>query len=92
MRLTIRDIQKMKTEGKPITMLTAYDAISARLSEAADVEMILVGDTLGMVVQGHDSTIPVTLDQMIYHAEIVSRVTEKSLIVGDMPFMWKSVV
>jgi 3-methyl-2-oxobutanoate hydroxymethyltransferase len=87
MRLTVRDIQKMKTEGKPITMLTAYDAISARLSEAAGVEMILVGDTLGMVVQGHDSTIPVTLDQMIYHAEIVSRVTEKPLIVGDMPFM-----
>jgi 3-methyl-2-oxobutanoate hydroxymethyltransferase len=87
MRLTVRDIQKMKTEGKPIAMMTAYDAISARLSEAAGVDMILVGDTLGMVVQGHDSTIPVTLDQMIYHAEIVARVTEKPLIVGDMPFM-----
>ncbi len=87
MRMTVRDIQKMKTESQPISMLTAYDAISARLAETAGVEMILVGDTLGMVVQGHDSTIPVTLDQMIYHAEIVARVTQKPLIVGDMPFM-----
>lgn len=87
MRLTVRDIQKMKADNKPITMLTAYDAISARLSESAGVDMILVGDTLGMVVQGHDSTIPVTLEQMIYHAEIVARVTQKPLIVGDMPFM-----
>ena len=87
MRLTVRDIQKMKADAKPITMLTAYDAIGARLAEAAGVDMILVGDTLGMVVQGHDSTIRVTLDQMIYHAEIVARVTQKPLVVGDMPFM-----
>lgn len=87
MRLTIRDIQKMKDEGKRIPMLTAYDAISGRVAEAANVPMILVGDTLGMVVQGHDSTIPVTLEHMIYHSEIVVRVTQKPLIVGDMPFM-----
>src|SRR5262245_49181278 len=87
MRLTVNNIQKMKVDRKPITMLTAYDAIGARLAEAAGVDMILVGDTLGMVVQGHDSTIPVTLDQMIYHAEIVARVTQKPLIIGDMPFM-----
>ncbi len=86
-RLTIRDIQKMKTNGEPIAMLTAYDATSARLSEAADVPMLLVGDTLGMVIQGHTSTIPVTLEQMIYHAGIVSRVTERALVVGDLPFM-----
>lgn len=86
-RLTIKDIQKMKEEHEPIVMLTAYDATSARVAEAADVPLILVGDTLGMVVQGHNSTIPVTMEHMIYHTEIVSRVTQKPLIVGDMPFM-----
>jgi 3-methyl-2-oxobutanoate hydroxymethyltransferase len=86
-RLTIKDIQKMKDEHEPIVMLTAYDATSARVAEAADMPLILVGDTLGMVVQGHDSTIPVTMEHMIYHTEIVSRVTQKPLIVGDMPFM-----
>jgi 3-methyl-2-oxobutanoate hydroxymethyltransferase len=86
-RLTIKDIQKMKDEHEPIVMLTAYDATSARVAESADVPLILVGDTLGMVVQGHDSTIPVTMEHMIYHTEIVSRVTQKPLIVGDMPFM-----
>lgn len=86
-RLTIRDIQKMKQHGEKIAMITAYDATSAHLAEAAGAPMLLVGDTLGMVVQGHDTTIPVTLDQMVYHAEIVSRVTSRALIVGDMPFM-----
>ena len=87
MRLTIRDFQKMKEKGERITMLTAYDALSARVSEAAGVPALLVGDSLGMVVQGHNSTIPVTLDHMIYHCEIVARVTEKPLVIGDMPFM-----
>ena len=87
MRLTIRDLQKMKDEGEPIAMLTAYDAMSARTSEAAGVPILLVGDTLGMVVQGRNSTIPVTLEHMIYHCEIVSRVTERPFIVGDLPFM-----
>lgn len=91
MRLTIRDIQKMKADKQPITMLTAYDATSARVSEAAGVPMLLVGDTLGMVVQGHDSTIPVTLAHMIYHCEIVTRVTEQPFVVGDMPFMTYSI-
>ncbi len=86
-RLTIRDIQKMKADGTPIAMLTAYDATSARLSEAAGVPMLLVGDTLGMVVQGHSTTIPVTLDQVIYHASIVMRVTQRPFVVGDLPFM-----
>jgi 3-methyl-2-oxobutanoate hydroxymethyltransferase len=87
MRLTVRDIQKMKANHEPIAMLTAYDATSARLSEMAGVPMLLVGDTLGMVIQGHDSTIPVTLNHIIYHSAIVVRVTEKPLVVGDMPFM-----
>ena len=87
MRITVRDIQKMKDDGEPIVMLTAYDATSARLSESAGVPMLLVGDTLGMVIQGHEFPIPVTLDHIIYHASIVTRVTNKALIVGDMPFM-----
>jgi 3-methyl-2-oxobutanoate hydroxymethyltransferase len=87
MRLTIRDIQKMKNKGELIAMMTAYDATSAHLSELAGVPMILVGDTLGMVIQGHDSTIPVTLEHIIYHASIVVRTTQRPLIVGDMPFM-----
>lgn len=91
MRLTIRDLQRMKDEGEPIVLLTAYDATSARASEAAGVPALLVGDTLGMVVQGHDSTIPVTLEHMIYHCEIVSRVTRQPLIIGDMPFMTYSI-
>jgi 3-methyl-2-oxobutanoate hydroxymethyltransferase len=91
MRLTIRDVRKMKNKGKPLVMLTAYDATSARMAEMSDVPMILVGDTLGMVVQGHHSTIPVKLEHMIYHCSIVVRVTQKPLIVGDLPFMTYSV-
>jgi len=87
MRITVRDIQKMKDDHEPIVMLTAYDATSARLSEAAGVPMLLVGDTLGMVIQGHEYPIPVTLDHIIYHASIVTRVTKQALVVGDMPFM-----
>ncbi|MEO8612299.1 MAG: 3-methyl-2-oxobutanoate hydroxymethyltransferase [Chloroflexota bacterium] len=87
MRLTIRDIQKMKSVGERIAMLTAYDATSAYLSEAAGAPMLLVGDSMGMVIQGHNSTIPVTLDHIIYHSQIVVRATEKALVVGDLPFM-----
>ncbi len=91
MRLTILDIQKMKHQGERIAMMTAYDAISARASEQAGIPMLLVGDTLGMVVQGHSTTIPVKLEHMIYHCEIVSRVTQRPLVVGDMPFMSYSI-
>jgi len=87
MRLTIRDIQKMKTAGERIAMLTAYDATSGYLGEASDAHMLLVGDSLGMVIQGHQSTIPVTLDHIIYHSQMVVRATERTLVVGDMPFM-----
>jgi 3-methyl-2-oxobutanoate hydroxymethyltransferase len=90
-RLTIRDLQKMKVDGEPIVMLTAYDTMSARAAERAGVPAILVGDSLGMVIQGHDSTVPVTLEHMIYHCEIVARVTSKPLIIGDLPFMTYSV-
>jgi 3-methyl-2-oxobutanoate hydroxymethyltransferase len=87
MRLTIRDIQKMKAAGELIPMLTAYDATSAYLGEQAGLPMLLVGDSMGMVIQGHQSTIPVTLEHIIYHSQIVVRATQKALVVGDMPFM-----
>ncbi|MFO7322954.1 MAG: 3-methyl-2-oxobutanoate hydroxymethyltransferase [Chloroflexota bacterium] len=86
-RLTIPDILKMRAEGQPIVMLTAYDAVSARLAEAAGVPMLLVGDTLGIMVQGRESTIPVKLEHIIYHASIVVNNTEKAFVVGDLPFM-----
>lgn len=87
MRLTIRDIQKMQTAGEAIPMLTAYDATSAYLGETAGVPMLLVGDSMGMVIQGHQSTLPVKLEHIVYHTQIVSRVTQRALIVADMPFM-----
>jgi 3-methyl-2-oxobutanoate hydroxymethyltransferase len=86
-RLTIRDFQKLKADGSFIPMLTAYDATSARLGEAAGIPALLVGDSVGMVVQGHTTPVPVTLDQIIYHAQIVVRVTQQPLIIGDLPFM-----
>ncbi|MCS6871924.1 MAG: 3-methyl-2-oxobutanoate hydroxymethyltransferase [Anaerolineae bacterium] len=86
MRTTIRDIQRLKAERRRFAMLTAYDATMARLVEMAGIPIILVGDSLGMVVQGHETTLPVTLEQMIYHTQMVVRGTRKALIVADMPF------
>src|SRR5438552_6730897 len=76
----------MKQAGERITMLTAYDASFGRLLDRASIDVLLVGDSLGMVVQGHDSTLPVTLDQMIYHCAAVCRGVERAHVVGDMPF------
>jgi 3-methyl-2-oxobutanoate hydroxymethyltransferase len=86
-RLTARDIVAMKTEGRRIASLTAYDYTSAQMIDAAGVPIILVGDTLGMVVQGEGTTLPVTLDQVIYHARMVERGSERAMLIGDMPFM-----
>jgi 3-methyl-2-oxobutanoate hydroxymethyltransferase len=86
-RTTILDIQKMKQRGERIPMITAYDYTSAQIVEKAGVPMILVGDTLGMVMLGHPTTIPVTLDEMIHHARAVVRGSQKALIVGDLPFL-----
>ncbi|WP_409298111.1 3-methyl-2-oxobutanoate hydroxymethyltransferase [Peribacillus sp. SCS-26] len=77
----------MKKQGEKITMLTAYDYPSAKLSEEAGVDMILVGDSLGMVVLGYDSTLPVTIDDMVYHTKAVKRGAKDTFIVTDMPFM-----
>jgi 3-methyl-2-oxobutanoate hydroxymethyltransferase len=77
----------MKRDGKRITMVTAYDATFARLFDEAGIDVLLVGDSLGMVVQGLDSTLPVTVDEVIYHCRAVARGTRRAHVVGDMPFM-----
>jgi len=86
-KLTVADIRAMKSTGEKITVLTAYDASFARLLEAAGIDVLLVGDTVGMVVLGYDSTVPVTMDEMLHHAKAVRRGAPVSLVVGDMPFM-----
>lgn len=85
--LTISNLARMKAAGEKIAVLTAYDASFARLAEAAGVDVLLVGDSLGMVVQGHESTLPVTVGEMVYHTAAVARVRRRSLLVADMPFM-----
>jgi len=85
-RITAPQFTAFKAEGRKISMVTAYDYALAQLVDAAGVEGILVGDSMSMVVQGHDSTLPVTLDEMIYHAEMVGRAVEHALVVVDMPF------
>ena len=87
MRVTIRDIQKLKDRGERIPMLTAYDYTSAQLADRAGVPLILVGDSLGMVVLGHTSTVPVTLDEMLHHIKAVVRGSQQALVVGDLPFL-----
>ncbi len=86
-KLTLPDIQKKKQEGNKITMLTAYDYPSARLIDEAGMDMILVGDSLAMTVLGYESTVPVTMDEMIHHSKAVKRGVKSALLVGDMPFM-----
>lgn len=86
-RASILDLQKKKEIGEPISMLTAYDFPSAQLVDAAEIDMILVGDSLGMVVLGYDSTVPVTMDEMLHHCRAVARGANRAFLVGDMPFM-----
>src|ERR1044072_4166894 len=85
-RITVPQFTALKSAGRKITMLTAYDFSFAALVDWTGVEGILVGDSMSMVVQGHDSTLPVTLDEMIYHAEMVGRAVEHALLIVDMPF------
>ena len=86
-RITTADIRDMKKRGDKIVMMTAYDYPTAHLVDEAGVDMILVGDTLGMVVLGYDSTLPVTMEDMIHHTRAVSRGCKRAMIIADMPFM-----
>src|SRR5260370_23598157 len=86
-RLTARDIVALKRAGQRIAALTAYDYTSAQMVDAAGVPLILIGDSLGMVIQGEDTTLPVTLDHIIYHSRSVARGAQRALLVADMPFM-----
>jgi 3-methyl-2-oxobutanoate hydroxymethyltransferase len=86
MRVTIPQLQERARAGEKLAMLTCYDASFARISEAAGVDILLVGDSLGMVIQGHDSTLPVTMGETEYHVRCVARGSEKALILADLPF------
>jgi 3-methyl-2-oxobutanoate hydroxymethyltransferase len=85
--ITITTLNDMKTRGEKIAVLTSYDASFTRQAEEAGVEVLLVGDSLGMVVQGHESTLPVTLQEMVYHTACVARASRRALIIADLPFM-----
>ena len=86
-KTTILDLQSKKRRGMPVTMMTAYDYPSALLVDRAGIDVILVGDSLGMVVLGLESTVPVTMEEMLHHCRAVARGARRSLLVGDMPFM-----
>jgi 3-methyl-2-oxobutanoate hydroxymethyltransferase len=86
-RVTVPSVRAMKLRGERIAMITAYDATFARMLDEAGADMLLVGDSLGMVVQGLDSTLPVTVDEMIYHCRAVARGTRRAMVVGDLPFL-----
>ncbi len=84
---TVLDVQRYKDEGRHFAMLTAYDYLSARILDEAGIPILLVGDSLGMVMLGYTTTLPVTLDEMLHHAKAVARGARQALLVGDMPFM-----
>jgi 3-methyl-2-oxobutanoate hydroxymethyltransferase len=86
-KITIQDFLRKKAEKKKITMLTAYDYPFAKIVDEAGIDGIIVGDSLGMVVQGLENTLPVTMDEMIYHTKIVARAVQNTMVVGDLPFM-----
>src|SRR5438105_14679181 len=85
-RLTVPKFIALKGGGRKISMLTAYDYPTAAVLDSAGIDALLVGDSMSMVVQGHETTLPVTLDQMIYHAEMVGRATQRSTVIVDLPF------
>ena len=86
-KISIHELAARKNEGRKITMVTAYDYPTARMVDKAELDMILVGDSLGMVVLGYDSTVPVTMEDMLHHTKAVMRGTEHAFVLGDMPFM-----
>ena len=86
-KISAPDLRRMKNRGEKIAMLTAYDATMAKLIDRAGVDVILVGDTVGMVVLGYDTTLPVTLEDILHHTKAVTRGASRPLIVADMPFL-----
>ena len=86
-QVTIHTLKKLKAAGQKITMVTAYDATFSKIFDEAGADVLLVGDSLGMVIQGNDSTLPVTMDQMVYHSKAVTRTAKRAHVVGDLPFM-----
>lgn len=86
-KITVNDFLRKKAEQKKISLITAYDYPFAMVADEAGIDAILVGDSLGMVVQGLDNTLPVTMDEMIYHTKMVSRAARNAMVIGDMPFM-----
>ncbi|MDR4480056.1 MAG: 3-methyl-2-oxobutanoate hydroxymethyltransferase [Nitrospira sp.] len=85
--MTVPDLQKCKRDRRKITVVTAYDALFARIVEQAGIDVILVGDSLGVVVQGQTNTLSVTMEEMLYHTKLVAGATQRSLVIGDMPFL-----
>ncbi|HMU28677.1 MAG: 3-methyl-2-oxobutanoate hydroxymethyltransferase [Nitrospira sp.] len=85
--MTVPDLQKCKRDGRKIAVVTAYDALFARIVEQAGIDVILVGDSLGVVVQGKANTLSVTMDEMLYHTKLVAGAVQRSLVIGDMPFL-----
>lgn len=85
--MNVPEFVRAKETGRPLAVLTAYDCLWASIMDEAGIDAILVGDSMGMVVQGHDTTLPVTLEQIIYHGEIVARSTKNALVIVDLPFM-----
>ncbi|MDP9728048.1 3-methyl-2-oxobutanoate hydroxymethyltransferase [Alicyclobacillus tolerans] len=90
-QITIRNLLQMKQKKEKIAMLTAYDYPTARIMDQSGLHILLIGDSLGMVVQGHSTTLPVTLDHMVYHTQMVSRAVERAMVVADMPFLTHNV-
>jgi 3-methyl-2-oxobutanoate hydroxymethyltransferase len=86
-KVRVTDLARMKAERQPITMLTAYDYPFARIFDQAGVDLLLIGDSLGMVVQGADSTLPVTVGEILYHVKMVVRARQRALVVADLPFL-----
>ncbi len=87
MRITVNQIKEMNLNGEKIAMLTAYDYTTARIVDQVGIPLVLVGDSLGMVVLGYSSTIPVTMEEMLHHTRAVARGSERAMVIGDMPFM-----
>ncbi|NND60911.1 MAG: 3-methyl-2-oxobutanoate hydroxymethyltransferase, partial [Gammaproteobacteria bacterium] len=85
--VTLRTLRKMRDDGEPISCITAYDASFAAVVDVAGVDVVLVGDSLGMVIQGHETTVPVTMDDMVYHTRAVTAGNYRPFVIADMPFM-----